>query len=438
MMRAPPLMIDLYEEHLAEAAFLSSRWEEVLVAAHRTLSDAAEWEERFLAHLDGLVVGGTEISERLLIPALDSDDPAEIFAAALALLEAGAAGWEPIRTRLLEGAPKAHPGLQRALELASEVDLHKLLQLTQTPRPPLQCRALEVLSFRGTLPEELATRFIAHEDPKLRSAAWRGLRHFPAAIQQDALQAAINSPHPEVRDAALEAGLIGNARAAWKACWKIAEQHSPGCRQALVLLALGGGERELGLLLELLRVPEQVADVSWALGFTGRAAAADACLPLMAGAPQVAALAGEAFCAITGLSLEGHYVAPAPASPAEEPLPLEHEDLEADLVPKPEDALKIPAPESVAAWWQSQRTRFERGVRYLRGAPLESSSFLNALRHEPMRRRSVLALELSIRSRGRHFVQTRDFTRRQSAALEQARSARDALSFRHFDSLLSR
>ena len=45
-------------------------------------------------------------------------------------------------------------------------------------------------------------------------------------------------------------------------------------------------------------------------------------------------LAGEAFCAITGLRMEGAYVAKEPPE-SEEPIPFEEEDLEADLVAGP-------------------------------------------------------------------------------------------------------
>jgi len=429
-------MLDIYEEHLGEVAFLSSRWERALVAPDRDLSDAAEWEERLLAHVDGLVVGGTELAEMLLVPALKSEEPMEVFAAALALLESGASGWEPILATLQEGSPEGNPGIQRALELTAGLEPRRLLPLMSS-QPSLQRLVLEVLAFHGTLPEGLVMEFVSHADSKLRAAAWRGLQRFPGAFKQDSLRAALESTEPEVLHAAISAGLIGNARAAWSACRKVAERHAPGYREALVLLALGGGERELGLLLELLRIPSLVVDVLWALGFCGRASAAEACLPLMAEDRTVAALAGEAFSAITGLRFEGKYLA-APETPrAEEPIPLEQEALDADLVPRPEDALQVPNPEPVAAWWQAHRTRFEQGARYLRGTPFEGSSLLAALRHEPMRRRGVLALELAIRSRGRHFVQTRAFTHRQSAEMDEAHASRSSLVLRQFDSMLS-
>src|SRR5262249_14679432 len=83
----PPIRWDIVEEHLDEAAFLYQLWEQSLRSPKYTLREIAEGpEERMLAHLDGLVVGGSPVAKKLLIPSLESDEPGVVFAAAYALL----------------------------------------------------------------------------------------------------------------------------------------------------------------------------------------------------------------------------------------------------------------------------------------------------------------------------------------------------------------
>src|SRR4029077_6474165 len=120
-----PILWDLYEEHLDEAAFLWGHWERALVAANYTLDQVIEGpEERLLAHLDGLVLGGKPVAKRLLAPALDDDDPGKVFAAAWALVQAEDADHlELVLARLPGEKPPARAALGRALELSTRADL---------------------------------------------------------------------------------------------------------------------------------------------------------------------------------------------------------------------------------------------------------------------------------------------------------------------------
>lgn len=249
------------------------------------------------------------------------------------------------------------------------------------------------------------------------------------------LSQALNSSIPTLRDAAIEAGLATGVRDAWTVCRKAIEARDAHGGEPMVLWAMGCEEDDIELLVELLQEPRLRPDALWALGFSGRAAAADACLTWMAD-DAVARLAGEAFGAITGLCLEGQYVLPE-REPPEEPIPLEQEDLDADLVPRPEDALARPDPETIAGWWKEARGRFERRTRYLMGHPFQGEVLMAALERGSMRRRHVHARELAIRSRRTCHVPARAFTRQQRAGLNRARGASTPLSAFPFVRLLS-
>lgn len=408
---AAAILTDVIEVHLDEAAWLWTQWERALVAPDHDLSDTSVVEERLLAHVDGLVEGGAPVAEALLWPALESEDPPQVCAAVLALLRTGLPV-QQLTTLLRAAASVQRPAVQRAMEL------HEGARLSEALAPLLGCgdaeletAVLEVLVFRDEAPDSVLGRFLRHEDARLLAAALSGLRAPSRTRHHSVLSAGFTSVSPAVRGAAIEAGLRAGLREAWEAC-RLAVLKSQE-REPLVLWAMGCGEEEVASLVELLRAPERRADVLWALGFSGRVSAAEACLEWMTDA-KVARLAGESFCSITGLRLEGPLALPVDELPEEE--------LEADLTPRPENDLPIPDAEAIASWWHKSRGDFERGTRYLMGYPFQEHVLLTALERGPMRRRHVWARELAIRSKGTCQIATRALTGRQRAGLEQARA----------------
>ncbi len=423
-----PVMMDVLEEHLDEAAFLWSQWESALVSANHDLAGTAECEERLLAHVDGLVVGGEAAVGELLLPGLETDERERISAAALALLAGeGKRELEELLEVLDSGDEVQRASIGRAVALSEREGLEaELLRRLTAEDPALRVLAFQVLALRGAVPQEKRTEWLYKDDAAPVIAALRDSRPLPREVVQTVLPQLLVDPRPGVCEAARMAGLVSGARAAWRACHKVAEEGGVGRQQCLVVLALGGDERDVEMLAGLLRQESLRADVLWALGFSGQALAAEACLKWM-GDDKVAALAGEAFSAITGLKLEGEY-GKAAKEKDDALVPLEEEDLDANLVPGPEASLPIPIHEAVERWWQKAQKGFERGTRYLRGSKLDADRFLEALGSEPMRRRSMLALELAIRSRGAHFLQTRAFTHRQRKELKAALAGRTAVS----------
>ncbi|RKH49248.1 TIGR02270 family protein, partial [Corallococcus llansteffanensis] len=406
---------DVYEEHLDEAAFLWTQWERALAAPDRTLADTETVEERLLAHLDALVVGGAPVAEALLLPALESEEPTRLSAALWALL----AQPDVLKTSTMEALLGTLPGelrsaAQRALELSGRRDLPGVvLQPWQgMQEAPFVALALDVLAFRREVSRPPLER-LSHPDGQVVAAALRGLWPLPPEVEALWLARLLKDPRPGVADAALEAGLVSGAGAAWEACRARVTGAARAARLPMVVLALGGERRDLELLVGLLGREDARADALWALGFSGRREAAEACLELM-GERRVAPLAAEAFSAITGLEWAGPYVLPR-----EEPeeLPPLVEDLSQDLEPRPEDALPVPAQPAVAAWWKEARQRFSEGKRYLWGREFGPDVLLDALEQGPMWRRPVLALELAWRSQGACLVQTRAFTHQQRTVL---------------------
>ena len=405
--------------HLDEAAFLFSQWERALESATRDLGAVeAGVEQRLRAHLDALMLAGPLAAERLLLPALAGDDPERLRVACAALLKMeDPPQVEAVIQILLNGMPAACQEVQRALQLEWRDELtERLRPLLSTAEPPVQVAVLDVLRFHGHPPGVPLTEWMSRTvAPELQAAALRAAYcSGTATVLASRLREFLQSPDATVREAALVLGLMGGQRVAWQACQQQADAGNEAGRMARLLLAVGGEDRDVERLIELLQVPALRADVLWALGFSGRLAAAEACLPWMREEP-LASLAAEAFCSIVGLKLEGALLGQR-IERDEETVPLE-EDLARDLRMKEEDALLPPNPEAIESWWAQARKGFEPASRYLEGKRFGPEGLSRALLTAPMRRRGPMALELAIRSQGRCMLEVRTWACVQSERL---------------------
>ncbi|WP_224361971.1 TIGR02270 family protein [Hyalangium versicolor] len=412
------MLWDIYEQHQEEAGFLWSQWEQALVSADHVLAELAPLEERLHAHLDGLVLGREPVVRRILLPALASDDPELIWTATSALLLGRVAGAsEEILERARSADDVALAAIRRALEVLEPSDLPPWLSsLSQREDLRLQLLGLQVMGFHQCAPAVTCRSLSTHTSPRLAAAAIRAAGSSKVELAPTMLEQALASPALEVRDAALETGALQGYRAIWDCCRTALQDRSRITPRLLLLLALGGSERDLQNAEALLSNEELQPEVLWALGFSGRITCADACLAFMRHQP-VAALAGEAFTAITGLRIEGPYAAEREDAGALEPIPIEQEKLDAHLLPDPTDTLPLPQAEAITHWWQQARRHLNSQERYLEGRPLNSQTLQGALISSAMRRRHVLALALAIRSRGAHHVPTFAFSRRQLKVL---------------------
>ncbi|RKH36874.1 TIGR02270 family protein, partial [Corallococcus llansteffanensis] len=404
-------------QHLDEAAFLWSQWETSLDSARLTLGDLHDIDERrLLAHLDALVLGGSAVREEFLTPALADTDPGLVTAAALALLapeSADDAPFHQVLEALVVGGPAPRPWLQRALEVSAlPARVPAVRKLLEQEDPALVATALEVLGFWGVEAGTELSPWLAHPAPEVASAALRVARSTFGPVSPHLLARALESPHPRVQDEALITGLVLGIEPTFTLarCRQLAVLPEAPRRTALLLLAMGGETSDLRVVLEQLGRPEVMADALWALGFSGRMEAAEACLELLAD-PESGGSAAEAFGAITGLALEGPFLLPGEQEEDEEPA-------------RPAGpALPRARPEAVRQWWRETAHRLEPRGRYLLGRPLKGEWLLESFEHVPLRRRHAMALEVALRSRGAHLVQTRAFSGLQRAQLHAARDS---------------
>ncbi|ATB34084.1 TIGR02270 family protein [Melittangium boletus] len=415
-----------YEEHLDEAAFFWGQWERAFAAPDEVLHDVAESEERLLARLDALVLGGEYVAERLLKPALASDEPERLSAAVFALLSGGWR-WGPdaVLGILGEASPAMVNSIRRALELLDPRALPAWPQsLLAEGTLPLRALALEVLGAHAITPSIPLKEFVLNGEPSVAAAALRAAARLQVRLDWHVLQRALSSPEPAVRDAALVAGLLSGHRETWTVCRLLVSARGPDLGLPLLLLSLGAGPGGASLLRSLLDEPRCRPDVLWALGFSGYVSAAETCLEHLD--TEAGHLAAEAFSAITGLVLAGRFVAEAPDAFTEDE-ELNEEPSGPGQHPAPGNGMPLPNVNAIHAWWTDARKQFDPAVRYLRGSPWTPASLLQGLWTEPMRRRHALALEVTLRSQGIFQLRTRTFARHQLAAMEAIRAAPPAL-----------
>ncbi|WP_426755748.1 TIGR02270 family protein [Myxococcus sp. Y35] len=407
-------------DFLADASFFWMLREQGLLAPDYSLQELqAGPEQRLLACLDALLLGGPRVTRELLLPALSSDEPEQVACAASVLMsQPGQEHLDAVLSTLADegGANPSSQGAAWALELhPSPRAVPQLLALFDQGTPTVQARVLDILTAWGTAPSRSLDEAITSRDTALAQAGLRAARRFPSRLERAALQRALESSDVEVRNTALETALRLGHASAWARCVDAVRRKDAGWGPPAALLAMGGDPQDLDLLLKALEEPALRKEALWALGLSGRVAAVGPLLEAMKD-ESVAQVAAEAFCAITGLVLTGPFVSEA------EPRSPDASDEDAPPL-SPEHDLPVPAPEAVAHWWQQAQKDFSPQVRYLGGKPFGAEALLDALMTGPMRRRAALALELAIRSQGAFQLRVRDWGPRQWKTLQAAKAS---------------
>jgi uncharacterized protein (TIGR02270 family) len=391
--RPRPARWPLVIESLDEGEFLWRMRERLLVSPRHTLDDVQHIaEERLLGCADGVWLAGKRAVDTLLIPALSGDEPRRCAFAAYVLADHELDdAWQALlafmRTASAEQLAHLRPGLCLGERRDQEL-VHTLREATASE--PFVATILEACAFRGLNAGPHLADWAKSADLELAERAVLAARFAKPQVARRTVHHGL-AGHAEVRAAALETGLLLQLPEAESAARELFAHTSNDER--LQLLAAVYAPHSLAL--SSAPSTEQV----WALGFAGTRAAADLCQSLVE-AGQHAALAYEAFCAITG------------AQCAELPVDPEAEDVE----------LPVPERAAMAHWWRDNRARFDQTSRYLLGQPSSQEALRSALGQVAMRRRHGLALDLAVQSAGQQQLNSRTWSARQRQQLAAATS----------------
>lgn len=386
---------DIYQEHFDEAAFLWTQWEDALRAANYTLDEVAVGpEERLLAHLDGLVLGGTAVANDLLAPALGTDEPERAAATAWALAQAedGLDYQDAVVDTLIHAEPPVRSAVARALSLAARTDVARIARLWPAMPQHVRADVLQILGRRA--PERvhdcLAAGLRASE-PALLAAALHELARRPEHALIHLVESELDCDVSAVRGEAVRAGVALRSERAWDACRALATVQDDRCRLPLGLLATSMDPSDRAIVRAGVEDPAVRRHALWALGFAGDIDATDVLVQALDDDDEgIARIAGESLATITGLPLTSTLSKPGVTKGPDV------EEVGYDDPPPvvlPEDHLLAPDARAVRDWWRKIRGRLQPGVGHIEGRRRTPGAVHAALATASMWRREVLWLD---------------------------------------------
>jgi uncharacterized protein (TIGR02270 family) len=279
---------------------------------------------------------------------------------------------------------------------------------------------LEVAGMRG-LASSAEMALVASTEPDVVAAALRCLRQ-PIPSMSSTVDRLAEHPDPQVREAALGVALAWGTPRAFAICEAQALDDGQVAPLAMVAYGILGGATAHARLVRSAASEERRPHVFRALGFTGSPGLVPALISgLGSKSPLEAKLAAQAIVAITGLDLRTDRFAARPPPRADSLPPLEEDDLDADLVPQPEDALPQPNIEAISAWWKEKEGELKSSPRLVFGAPWSPGGLLWALENGPLGLRRGWALAAHLWSGGRFWLDTEALSTVQRNQLAVAR-----------------
>jgi hypothetical protein len=350
---------DLLEENLDELGFLWGRRVTALRSTLHTPRSVAALEERIRARLQGVLA----VADRAL-PDIErrlwAHDPDPTFAAAFALLHRSAFMHAPLVFEAFRDAAEDPPRLQVLRDalahspLDGAVPLHTLVSASDAL---LAAAATHILALHSAIEPAAASleRLIMHESEEVRLAGWRLVPLLGADVYTRWFIAGTEAPEPAVRAATMEAGAWGRARRVLSVGQTLANSPSPDAIDALYVYAVLAPPTDLPLFQRLATAAELGPERFRLLAAFGHPALLRDILPALADPdPAVAAAAGTAFTALTGIDVESDRRAAVRPPGAPEPDAFEAEFQEEVTLPDPELAARR-WHEFAPRWNQAQR-----------------------------------------------------------------------------------
>lgn len=397
-------LIELYEEYLEEASFLYEQRLGLLDDPEVTWRDVGEFEERFEAHIDGLVVGEDLALEVCRRRAAEGDF-GELHAAVRVFCRQNRKEWV---WEALEGLDPGEPEKLRAAadalkhEAPAAWEAELIERLGGAGRSPAFPPVLAAVGGYRRLPagsliaDSLAEMADAHREV----AAW-SLGRLREQGGRRALLGYLIDPDEALASAAAVALLRLGDRQVLDYCLQVADAQP----WAYLPLSLGGGPAAAAAVLGHAARGQPDPLCLRALGVFGQVEA----VPHLVRALErddAAEAAAEALNLITGAGLLAEVFVPEPVEEDE----LFEEELENFRAGKPvtrpdgqpygATVLRLTRdPEAWRQWWDANGGRFGASVRHRYGRPLSPEVLLTSLEDErtPNRFRRLAHEELCIR-----------------------------------------
>lgn len=390
-----PVIPVVLDRHAEEAAFLWLLRSRAVGLPQFNLRSLAELDQRVEAHIDGLRVAGEPGWQRMWKEFEDRSEPGEAFAAAVLAFEGTRTG--ALRTLLdaADARPPVAAAIASAVGWLTDADAPLALSMLHGWESPAGRRVgIAAAAVRRAPPPGRAAD-AAFRDPKGLARAIKAAAELGDSSRLHLIRPHLSSADLDVRFAAAFAlARLGGDPAAVTELQSIALTESRYRQRSATLAVRRLPHPTARRWAEMLTQTPGCERVGvQAAGALGDAALVPRLVDAMA-LPQLARLAGEAFCLITGARLtEDRLDRPPPegfeAGPTDDP-----DDPLVEL--DPDDGLDWPDPEKVSKWWSAHKGRLTAGERHVCGRRVTPEHLVAVLRDGYQRQRAAAALELAL------------------------------------------
>jgi uncharacterized protein (TIGR02270 family) len=393
-------LIELYEEYLEEASFLYGQRLNLLVDADISWRKLGEFEDRFEAHIDGLVVGD-QLAIEVCEAHAQGDDPGELNAAVRVFCRQGRRDLvlSVLCTLNREDRDKVQSvvdALKKELPVGWQSELRWLLRR----QPSLDTIVMSILGYqRAEIAADLA-RAPSFSSSGALDLLWTAGRIGKAGRQLD-LSRYLEHSDRAIRSAAALALLRTGDPTTVRHCTTLIGRES----WASIALGLAGASSSVQVLLRSLKGSEADIDSITALGLLGEVSAVGELVKCLK-VPETAAAAASSLELITGAGLTEKVFVPELIED-DELFEEERQQVRArqpafrgDGKPFGTTVLR-PSRSSVdwSTWWVENGPAFDPRTRYRHGAPYSPLTLLASLEapHMPRAQRQLTCEELVIR-----------------------------------------
>lgn len=383
------------QQHAEESAVLRNVRSVLLSAPHVRLHRLRRLDDRIAAHLDGLAVAG-DYGSKLLMSALETPGPGEVFAATVRAIEDKDMQRLERLFSVVEALPEAEAGLTSAFGWVSAQHLQGTVSnLLSSPSPFHRRIGITACAMHRVDPGAALDAAVKDPNPALRARALRTLGELGRCDTLAALRISLDDEDEGARMwAAWSAVLLGDRGAALEKLTTVTQLPGP-LRERAMRLALRA--MNLPHAHELLKVfahdAKNLRTLIQGTGIAGDPTYVPWLIKHMEDL-KVARLAGESFTFITGLDLAYLDLERKPPEGVEFG---PNDDPNDDNVGMDEDdSLPWPDVPKITSWWAANSSRFQSGVRYFMGDPVNREHCLTVLKGGCQRQRIAAAQYLCL------------------------------------------
>ncbi|VEJ56336.1 TIGR02270 family protein [Pragia fontium] len=387
---------DIIEEHIDQASNLYLQWTYAIQRPDYTYEKITELKARLDANLVGMCIGN-EASWQYCHEMIGEGEE-YIFPAVILAFKNDNIEWKKAVLKAVT-SDNAEAFIHALYWLNFNVVKPFLAQLVRDKRPFYQYIAVSTYRLlRQQLSEVDLKHLLSTNIPLLKTSVIRLLGELKCYLYSKDLFSYLSHQNSEYRFwAARSLAIMGYRSEVIPVLTYFIDDHNYRRKALQILLRICGQDKQYAFINSLIK-KSLFKEAILGIGIVGDTKYVPWLIDMMK-QPELARLAGESFCSITGIELEFSELTvdddPDYQADKDDDDEEEEEEEEEELDEYEED-LQVPSPQLVDAWWNKFSSHFTTGIRYLSGQPINADSLLDILQTGLQRQRIAAALELAL------------------------------------------